>query len=365
MQVNEIIMYIMAVGVLLGGIDLIFGNRFGYGDRFQEAFRLMGSIGLSMAGIICLAPLLSQLLSACVTTLCNLINIDPGVFGSILAIDMGGYQLSMDLATNPVIGKFSGIVVSAIFGCTVVFTFPVGLGIMEEQDRIWFTHGILLGFITMPAAFLVGGTLSGMTIGEIIRNFCPIMILSALLVFGLFKFRSRMIRFFQYLAKGIHILATVGLMLGAVRYMTGIEILRQLTPLDEAIQVVGAISVVMLGSLPLAEVLNRTLRKPFGWIGERTGMNAASMTGILIGVVSVVPALVMIPQMDRRGKIVNGAFLVCAASTFAAHLGFTAGVQPDMVAALLASKLVGGVLAILIALIFTSRQEMHDSNLPL
>ena len=32
---NQIIMWIMAVGTVLGGVDRIAGNRFGFGKRFE------------------------------------------------------------------------------------------------------------------------------------------------------------------------------------------------------------------------------------------------------------------------------------------------------------------------------------------
>ncbi|MGN0971534.1 MAG: ethanolamine utilization protein EutH, partial [Aristaeellaceae bacterium] len=53
-QITKIILYVMAFGALLGGTDRILGNRFGFGQHFEEAFRLLGPIGLSMAGILCL-----------------------------------------------------------------------------------------------------------------------------------------------------------------------------------------------------------------------------------------------------------------------------------------------------------------------
>ena len=105
--------------------------------------------------------------------------------------------------------------------------------------------------------------------------------------------------------------------------------------------------------MPLAELLQRMLKIPFAWVGKHTCLNAASTTGLLIGAVSVVPALAMIPRMDDRGKVVNGAFLVCAASTFAAHLGFTVTMEPELVPALLLSKLLGGFLGVVTALIAT------------
>lgn len=339
----------MAFGALLGGIDRILGNRLGYGKCFEEAFLLLGSIGLSMAGIICLAPVLSSLLGHVVVPLFTALGLDPGMAGSILAIDMGGYQLAMELSADPEIGKFSGILVSAIFGCTVVFTIPVGLSIMEEADRPYFTKGILLGLTSMPGAIFIGGLIFGLPLGKILRNSLPVLLVSLLLFIGIARKPKAVTRSFQYFARIIQAIATLGLTLGAVQYMTGLVILPGLAPLAEAMEVACSISIVMLGSMPLAELVKRLLKVPFAWIGTRTGLNSASTTGILIGMVSVVPALAMVPQMDKRGKVVNGAFVVCGASTFAAHLAFTVSTQPELVPALLAAKLLGGLLGAVIA----------------
>ena len=352
---SQWIMYIMAFGALLGGVDRILGNRFGYGQRFEEAFRLLGPIGLSMAGILCLAPVLSGLLGYAVVPLFSALGLDPGMFGSILAIDMGGYQLAMDLAKNAEIGKFAGILVSAVFGCTVVFTIPVSLSIIGQDDRPCFTRGILTGLVCMPAALLGGGVLMGLPLAAAFYNLLPILLISGLLLWGLVKIPGKMTRGFQAFAKGIQILGTAGLVLGAVQSMTGFTIAKDLTPLEEAMEVVCSIGIVMLGSLPLAELVKRILKRPCGWIGRHTGLNSYSTTGILIGMVSVVPALAMIPHMDKRGKVVNGAFVVCGASTLAAHLGFTVSTQPEMVPVLLAVKLLGGFLGAAVALLATRK----------
>ena len=59
MDMDQIILYAMAFGAALGGLDQILGNRLGLGRAFENGFQLLGPVALSMAGIICLAPLLS------------------------------------------------------------------------------------------------------------------------------------------------------------------------------------------------------------------------------------------------------------------------------------------------------------------
>ena len=104
-MINRIIMIIMALGAVAGGIDRILGNRFGYGKKFEEGFQYLGPTALSMVGIICLAPLVSGTLGRLIIPVYRFLGVDPAMFGSFLAIDMGGYQLSMELAENPLIGR--------------------------------------------------------------------------------------------------------------------------------------------------------------------------------------------------------------------------------------------------------------------
>ncbi len=350
---NEAIMICMSFGAVLGGLDRMLGNRFGLGVKFEEGFQLLGSIGLSMAGILCLAPVLAQLLENSVSPVLRHWGIDPGMLGGLLAIDMGGYPLAMELAANEAVGKFAGILVSATFGCTIVFTIPVGMGAIPEADKPCFAKGLMWGLISLPGALLLGGVLSGLAMGTVLMQSLPILAISALLLVGILKWQEQLVQLFAAFAKGIQWITTFGLTIAAVEYMTGFILLPGLSPLSEAMEVVCGIAIVMLGSLPLAEVLKRLLHKPFQRVSRATGMNAASTLGLLVGAVSVTPALVMMKDMDDRGKVVNAAFLVCGASSFAAHLGYTVSAAPEMTAALLAAKLLGGVLGAAIALAAT------------
>ena len=350
---ERIILWIMAAGAVLGGMDRIFGNRLKLGEKFEQGFLLMGPTALSMVGILCLSPLLSQVLERFVSPACRALGMDPGIFGGILAIDMGGYQLARDLSLDPRVGRYAGILVAATLGCTVSFTIPVGMGMLEKNHRPDFARGVLFGLIAMPPALLLGGLMTGLSLTETLLNSLPVLVLSGLLLLCILKRTDAAIRGFGVFARIIQVLATLGLMLGAVEYMTGLALLPGITPIEDAVAVAGSIGIVMLGSLPLAELLQRALEKPLRWAARRTGMNGASVTGLLVGMVSVVPAIVLVRDMDKRGRIVCAAFLVCGASGLAAHLGFTAGVEETMLLPMLASKLLGGFLGVLLALLGT------------
>lgn len=177
MNMSMILMIFIAAGAVLGGVDKIIGNRFGLGQKFDDGFLLMGSMALSMTGIICLAPMLSGWLGSVISPIFYAVGIDPAMFGCVLAIDMGGYQLAMDLAQNTEIGRFSGIIASSMFGCTLVFTIPVGMSVLPQEDRPFFLKGLLAGLISLPVGLFVGGLLQGLSFGTLLYQCIPIFLM--------------------------------------------------------------------------------------------------------------------------------------------------------------------------------------------
>lgn len=343
---NQFMMALMAAGVVLGGVDRIFGNRLGYGEKFEEGFKLLGPTALSMAGMICLAPVLADVLGRVIVPFYRAVGVDPAMFGSMLAIDMGGYQLAEKLAVDVKIGSYAGIVVSAVFGCTLVFTIPVGMGMIEKQDRQFFAKGIMLGLAAMPAGLLAGGMAAGLSAAECLHQNLPVFAAALLMLLGLWKIPDRMVRGFCVLAQGIRVLITAGLVLAAVEFLCGWNPVPGMAPIEEAMEVVASIGIVMLGSLPLTELLRRVLEKPFTALGKKLGMRSESLTGMLLGFVSPMPVFSLYREMDEKGKVAVGAFLVSGASLLAAHMGFTLSTEPEMLGALFAGKVCGAVAAV-------------------
>lgn len=348
-------MAVMAAGAALGGADRVLGNRLGLGQQFEKGFMLLGPMALSMAGMICLAPVLADWLGRVVVPLYRLMGVDPAMFGSLLAIDMGGYQLAKELAGDPAVGSYAGLVVSAIFGVTLVFTIPVGMGMVAQEDRPPLARGIMLGLAAMPVGLIVGGLLCGLTLPACLHQNLPVFALALALFLGLRLAPDRMVRGFCMLSEGIKALVTLGLVLGAVEALTGWAILPGMAPLGEAMEVVASIGVVMLGSLPVAELLRRGLERPFALLGRRLGVGPRSLTGMLVGLVSPLPTLAMFGEMDGRGKVAAGAFLVSGASLMAAHMGFVLSTEPEMLGAVAAGKLSGAAAAAALALFLAGR----------
>lgn len=158
MSVHEILIAVMAAFALLGALDRILGNKFGLGQEFENGILAMGSLGLSMIGIIALSPVLAAVLKPVVVPVFAFLGADPAMFaGTILASDMGGGSLAQELTTDPRAAGLGGVITGSMLGATIVFTIPVALGILSEEDRPFLAKGILCGIVTIPVGVLTAG----------------------------------------------------------------------------------------------------------------------------------------------------------------------------------------------------------------
>ena len=176
MSINNIIIYIMVFFMLIGAIDRIFNNRFGYGKKFEDGIMTMGTLALAMLGIISFSPVISSFLKPIISPFYRIIGADPAMFaGTILASDMGGYILSQELALTHDSAMFSGLFLSATMGTTLSFSIPVALGIVDRADEKYISKGILAGISTIPLGCFVGGVIAGFQIKLLFLNLIPII----------------------------------------------------------------------------------------------------------------------------------------------------------------------------------------------
>lgn len=356
MSINEIIIYVMVVFMVLGAIDKCIGNKFGLGEQFEEGIMAMGSLAVAMVGVICLAPVLADVLRPIVVPVFDILGADPAMFaGSLLANDMGGAPLALELAKDPNAGLFGGLIVGAMMGPTIVFIIPVALGIIEKEDQKFLATGILAGIITIPIGAFVGGLVAGFEVMMVLKNLIPIIIFAVVIAFGLLKFENAMIKGFTYFGKGVVIVITLGLAASIVEALTGIVIIPGMKPIGEGIEIVGDIAIVLAGAFPLVFVITKVFNKPLMALGKILGMNDVSAAGLVASLANCIPMFGMMKDMDNRGKIINVAFSVSAAFVFGDHLGFTAGFNANMITPMIVAKLIGGITAVLLAMIIANK----------
>lgn len=358
MGINDIIIYIMVIFMIIGGVDKILGNKFGYGEKFEEGFMAMGSLALAMVGVISLAPVLAKVLRPVVEPLYTALGADPAMFATtLLANDMGGYPLAMELAKDPNAGLFAGLILGAMMGPTLVFTIPVALGIIEKEDRPYLAKGVLAGMITIPLGCLAGGLVAGFGINMIIMNLIPIIIFAVLICIGLWLIPEKMTKGFTIFGQGVVIVITIGLMAAIVETLTGIVVIPGMAPLSEGISVIGSIAIVLAGAFPLVHFITKAFKAPLTKVGKQLGMNEVGAAGLVATLANNIPMFGMLKDMDENGKIINVAFAVSAAFVFGDHLGFTGGVNKSMIFPMIVGKLVGGITAIVVAKILFARKK--------
>lgn len=365
MDINQIIIFIMMIFMMIGAIDRILGNRISIGgeklrlgEDFENGFNAMGPLALAMVGVVSLAPVLAKLLRPIVVPVYQLLGADPAMFATtLLAIDMGGYPLAKELALTPEAGLYAGIILGAMMGPTIVFSIPVALGIIEPQDRKWLATGMLAGFITIPLGCIAGGLVAGWDFIFVVKNMIPVTIVALLIALGLWRIPEKMIRGFDIFGKGVVIMITIGLAAIVWETLTGIVLIPGMAPVWDGIQIVGAIAIVLLGAFPMVKVIVRVAEKPLKALGRMLGMNDVAAAGMVANLANNIPMFALMKDMDDRGKVLNSAFAVSAAFTFGDHLGFTAGVEPQLIFPMIVGKLVAGVTAIAVAMLVAPKAQ--------
>ena len=363
MSIDRVIIYLMVIFAVLGAIDRIIGNKFGLGSQFEEGIMAIGSLALSMVGIIALAPVIAKLLRPIIVPVYNFLGADPAMFaGTILANDMGGASLAAELAVNPDAGLFGGLIVGSMMGVTIVFTIPVALGIIQNSDRKYLATGVLAGVITIPVGSFFGGLVAGFPVMMVVKNLVPIIIIAVLIALGLWKFENAMIKGFTWFGRFVVAVITIGLIAGIIESLTGYTVIPGMNPISEGFEVVADISIVLAGAFPLVMVITKVFKNPLMKLGHLMGMNDVAAAGMVASLANSIPMFQMMKDMDNRGKIINVAFAVSAAFVFGDHLGFTAGFNSTMILPMIVAKLISGITAAIIAMFIANKTLGKEEN---
>lgn len=348
----NVLSIIMAVFAVLGAIDYVIGNRLGIGKEFETGASMMSVMLLSMVGMILFAPVLANLLLPLTQLISKYTPFDPSVLsGMILANDMGGAPLCAEIAQDGMMGAFNGLVVGATLGATVSYTIPFSLGVIDKELHTDVLIGILCGIVTVPLGCLVSGLILKIPFKALVLDLVPIIVFSIIVVLGLLKFPSAMVKIFSAIGKVILAVIIIGLVLGVVEFLTGFKAIPGLAPLDEGIDVIVNTTCIMMGAFPLVHILSKILSRPLSAVGKKLGLDNTSILGFVASAASFATCVGLVKHMNKKGRIANLAFAVSGAFTFAGHLAFTMATNADFVAPVVVGKLIGGISAIALSML--------------
>ncbi len=348
----------MAVFAVIGALDKITGNHLKLGDEFEKGILTLGPLSLSMIGMMTIAPALSNLLLPVITPVAKLLNFDPSALAGILiANDMGGAALADGVATDPLLGSFHGLCVASMLGATVSFTIPVALRSSKKENHDDVLLGLLCGIATIPVGCFVSGLVMGIKPLTILLNLSPAILISAIIILGLLKFRKITVKIFSIFGKFITILITAGLALGIFQQLTGKVILKNTAPIMESASTVFTICITLAGTFPLIAIISKLLKKPLSALGKKLDLDDTSVVGLIATLANSIATMESADRMNRKGRILNLAFAVSAAFVFGDHLAFTLSYNDKHIVAVIVGKLVAGATALVLASILYKKSN--------
>ncbi len=359
---SPITILVLVFGIF-AAVDYLFGSRLGIGKEFEKGFMLLGTMALSMLGMIIISPLIASLLEPAFDTAYRVLKVDPSLIPSVLfANDMGGAPLAAELAKDQQLGYFNGLVVSSMMGATISFTIPLSLQMVKKEHTRQLAIGLLCGIVTIPVGCFVAGVICGIPFLILCLDLLPLLILSVLLALLLLFLPNVCVKIFCALGFLIKILIVLGLVFGAINFLTKKELIPGLATVEEGALICVNASFVMAGMFPFVYILSKVLAKPFAFLGKKLEMNNKSMTGLLSTLATNVTTFGIMNDMDKKGIVVNAAFAVSAAFTFAGHLAFTMAVNAEYLLPMVVGKLVAGATAVALAFVMYNVLEKKPSQ---
>lgn len=351
-MLNWILMRAALLFLVLGAADYIMGGRFGLAEEFRHGLMVAGDLLLCMTGFMVLAPAIARGLSGVISPLFRAVGADPSLFAAILlANDSGGAVLAAELADEVQAGLFNGQIVAAMLGATMMFNIPMVLQTVSKEKREAAVYGLLAGVITIPVGCVISGLMGGFSADIIVKNTGPVLVLSLLLTIILIFFSEKVVPLFRIWGKIVTTISVVGITLGTIHLLIGVQLVPGMDSLNEPFQIIGGICVFLAGMFPFMAVVRRVFRHQFMAAGRKLAINQASVSGLLSTLVNGLPTLAMLNEMDDRGRMLNTAFMVSASCAIGDHLAFASQTAPELIGSLVVGKLAAGTAAVLVAMV--------------
>ncbi|MET3663298.1 ethanolamine utilization protein EutH [Aquamicrobium ahrensii] len=380
-SIGTFVIYIIMVCAVAGAIASIRNPETGLGKEFIEGLHSIGPIFIPVAGIMAAIPYLSQFIRVAVGPLFAMIGADPSIAATtVIAVDMGGYQLADTLAGSRDAWMIATIV-GFTSGATIIFSIPVGLAMLAKADHKYMALGIMSGILSVPIGVFIACAiiaLAGLdirpevsttaeashqialTIGDILRNLLPLIVFCVAIALGLRFAPDAMIKGFLWFGRIMYAGITLVLVASIVEYFTGFfsavfgawgfdPIIADEQDQFRALEIAGYIGIMLAGAFPMVYLLTKYLAGPMEAIGTRIGVSPEGAAGLLAASANILAMYRLVGKMQPRDKVLAIAFAVCAAFTFGDHLAFSANFQPTMILPLMLGKLLGGAAGFMLA----------------
>lgn len=343
----------------LGLLDEILGGKLGFMPDFEKGLTTMGGLALSTVGFYSIGVTYVQTHAEQIAAAAERMPFDPSLaVGCLLAPDMGALGIAQRLAATSTLAIFTGAMVSGGLGQTLGYQLPVFLAAVRKDEIPELMRGFIFGLIMLPSGLLVGGLLLGLAPVTLFFNMLPVLILCVILIGAFLLFPGCTMRCLIAVGNLIRIASFV---------LFGIAVFGVFVPeyavvdsslVSEMLYMVLRMVVVACGGLVLSHIALDRLKKPIEAVGRFLGVNSESVVGLVLSCTQSLAMLPLFSKMDRRGKIINAAFSVTGAYVVGGQMAFVSSLVPsDALSVYMLSKIIGGVLAVALAILCDRKGE--------
>ncbi len=346
----RIVYIIVLVFSALGALDYLTGDHLKLGREFEKGFKLLGVMALSMVGMIVISPWLANAIAPVFDWVYKALHIDPSIIpASLFANDMGGAPLAVQVAQDEAVGRFNALVVSSMMGATVSFTIPLAVQMVDKRHHRMLALGLLCGVVTVPFGCFAAGLLCGLPLPALLTDMLPLLLLALIIAVGLLLAPELCVKVFKVMGFAIKALVLAGLMIGIVNFLFDREVFAGMGSLEEGTMICMNASIVMTGMFPLLKLVSGALQKPLKRLSRKLQLQESGIMGLLSTLATNVTTLGSMNDMDDKSIMLNAAFAVSAAFTFAGHMAFTMAFDSTYLLPVITAKLLSGLLSLLAA----------------
>lgn len=338
----------------------------GLAKGLDKGLSQMGVLAMSMLGFYCIGVTMIRDNIDVISAASERLPFDLSIIsGMLLAPDMGGFPLSVEMAADAKLGLFSGMLLSSGIGCLLSFQLPIALTMIEKEDVPAMMEGMIPGILAVPVGLLIGGLCIGLSVGTLLIQLIPILIICGIMAVGFWKAHKVMAKVLTVFGMCVRVLGMVLFALVMIGlFYEPLQIAKEVL-VYEGLAVVAKITIIVCGALSLSELLMRFCKPLFKKLADKLKTNETSVMGLLISVTSGVAMLPMYCNMDKKGKLINSAFSVMGAYVLGGQMAYIAGVTTGQsVWIYILAKLASGVGAILLVEVTTSLVQSHKKTGP-
>ena len=379
--VGTIVTYIIMICCVIGGLSYIKNEQSELGQAFSDGLHAMANLFIPICGLMASVPILTVWIPK-IFGFFGAFGADPVVASAfIMAPDCGSFALATEIGQS---ASLYPVIIAIGFMCasTISFNLPIGLSMLEKKDHKYLALGTMSGFLSVPFGVFITSVIVMFThpairttfsstgepdyvvmlsIGMILKNLIPLIVICVLLALGLKFFPGGMIKGFQIFGKIWTGILTLVVIASILQHYTGLftDILGIGWPFDpiladeentfRAIELLGTIAMMLTGAFPMVTLIKKYLSKPLSKLGRLAGLDANGSIGLVACLPNGLALFPYIRDMRPRDKVICLAFLPCAGYCLGDFIAFNVNFQPNLLIPTFVGQVLGGIIGILFA----------------